>query len=167
MAVRCLLRVRVFSNSSNEPLLLLLLLLWLSVSLLVLDANIAAAAFSLDCDSTFHCASLELGFFVAVALLEPLSSLASRRRRISVGLRAAGALSTSEEESKQEDDDACLCSCAAALAHAAMQFCILWAFHPLPQGASLCFLAAGSSGVPSQAGLGRTAPARTYGRVDE
>ena len=130
-----------------------------------LDAIIAAAAFSLDCDSTFHCASLELGFFMA--LLEPLSSLASRRRRISVGLRAAGALSTSEEESKQEEDDACLCSCAAALAHAAMQFCILWAFHPLPQGASLCFLAAGSSGVPSQAGLGRTAPARTYGRVDE
>ena len=50
MAVRCLLRVRVFSNSSNEPLLLLLLvvvvllLLWLSVSPLVLSCCFLAAA---------------------------------------------------------------------------------------------------------------------------
>ena len=46
VAVRGLLQVRIFSNSSNEPLLLLLLLLllWLSVSPLVLSCCFLAAA---------------------------------------------------------------------------------------------------------------------------
>ena len=55
-------------------------------------------------------------------------------------------------------------ACCAAVADAAMQFCTFWPFRLLPQD-GLCFLDAGSSGVPSQAGLGRTAPARA--RADE